>query len=61
GIDFRTKPDNLAFAKEQDAMAVYLAYFFSKNLSVTIAGVDLGDIALQGRQRGFYLSLQAGF
>lgn len=61
GVDFRSKPDNLAFAKEQDAMAVYLAYFFNKNLSVTLAGVDLGEIALQGRQRGFYLSLQAGF
>jgi len=61
GIDYRTKPDNLAFAEEQDAKAVYFAYFFNKNLSLTVAAVDLGTIALQGKQRGFYTSLQAGF
>ncbi len=61
GIDYRTKPDNLAFAEEQDAKAAYVAYFFNKNLSLTLAGVDLGTIALQGKQRGFYASLQAGF
>ncbi|MBI1181483.1 MAG: DUF3034 family protein [Alphaproteobacteria bacterium] len=61
GIDYRTKPDNLAFAHEGDAAAVYLAWFAGKNLSVTLAGVDLGPIALQGRQRGVYLSVQAGF
>ena len=61
GIDYRTKPDNLAFAEEQDAKAAYLAYFVNKNLSLTIAAVDLGSIALQGRQRGLYTSLQAGF
>ena len=61
GIDYRTKPDNLAFAEEQDAKAAYVAYFFNKNLSLTLAGVDLGTIALQGKQQGFYASLQAGF
>lgn len=61
GIDYRTKPDNLAFAEEQDAKAAYLAYFVNKNLSLTIAAVDLGSIALQGRQQGVYTSLQAGF
>jgi len=61
GADYRTKPDNLAFAEETDAAAVYAAYFFNKNLSLTVAAVDLGHIALQGRQRGLYLSLQAGF
>ncbi|PHZ86280.1 DUF3034 family protein [Paremcibacter congregatus] len=61
GVDYRTKPDNLAFAREQNAAAAYLAYFFNKNISLTLAALDLGDIALQGRQRGAYLSLQAGF
>lgn len=61
GVDYRTKPNNLAFAKEGDAKAVYLAWFPSKHLSVTLAGVDLGPIALQGRQHGVYLSVQTGF
>lgn len=61
GADYRSKPDNLAFADEGDAAALYLAYFPNKNFSVTFAAVDLGDIALQGKQRGFYVSLQAGF
>jgi hypothetical protein len=61
GLDYRTKPDNLAFAEEGDAAALYAAYFFNKHMSLTVAAVDLGPIALQGRQQGFYLSLQAGF
>lgn len=61
GADYRSKPDNLAFAEESDAAAIYLAYFPSKNVSVTIAAVDLGKIALQGKQQGFYVSLQMGF
>lgn len=61
GFDYRTKPNNLAFAKEGDAKAVYVAWFPSKHLSLTLAGVDLGPIALQGRQQGIYLSAQTGF
>ena len=61
GAEYRTKPDNLKFAREDDAFDLFLAYFFNKNLSVTVAYVDLGDIALQGRQHGAYMSLQAGF
>jgi len=61
GAEYRTKPDNLGFAKEEDAYDAFVAYFFNKNLSLTLAYVDLGDIALQGRQNGAYVSLQAGF
>jgi len=61
GIEYRTKPDNLGFAKEDNAYDAFVAYFLNKNLSVTLAYVDLGDIALQGRQNGVYASLQAGF
>ena len=59
--DYRTKNDNLAFAKENDAWAAYAAYFFNKNASLAVGYVDLGDIALQGGQKGLYLSLQIGF
>jgi hypothetical protein len=61
GGEYRTKPDNLAFAKEDDAFDLYAAYAVNKHLSVTAAYVDLGDIATFRNQRGLYLSLQAGF
>ncbi len=61
GAEYRTKPSNLAFAKEDDWMDLFAAYAVNKNLSVTAAYVDLGDIATFKKQRGLYLSLQAGF
>ena len=61
GAEYRSKPENLGFAKEDDWADVFVAYAFNKNLSVTAAYVDLGDIATFKDQRGFYISLQAGF
>ena len=61
GAEFRTKPDNLSFAKEGYAFDVFLAYFFNKNVSATLAFVALGDIATQRNQNGVYASLQVGF
>jgi len=61
GAEYRTKPSNLAFAKEDDWMDLFAAYAVNKHLSVTAAYVDLGDIATFKKQRGLYLSLQAGF
>jgi hypothetical protein len=61
GAEYRTKPDNLGFAKESDWADVFVAYAFNKSLSVTAAYADLGDIATFKNQRGLYLSLQAGF
>jgi len=61
GAEYRTKPDNLGFAKEDDWFDVFAAYAVNKNLSVTVAYADLGDIATFKDQRGLYVSLQAGF
>lgn len=61
GADIRTKPDNLAFAEEDDAFAAYVVWLPSKHVTITAAYTDLGDIALQGGQQGFYLSAQIGF
>lgn len=61
GAEYRTKPNNLGFAKEDDWMDVFAAYAVNKNLSVTVAYADLGDIATFKDQRGLYVSLQAGF
>ena len=61
GAEYRSKPDNLNGLKEDDWMDVFAAFAISKQLSVTAAYVDLGEIATFRNQRGFYLSLQAGF
>jgi hypothetical protein len=61
GAEYRTKPDNLGFAKEDAAFDVFGAYAVNKHVSVTLAYVDLGDIATFKNQRGVYVSLQAGF
>jgi hypothetical protein len=61
GADYRTKPNNISAANEQNALDFFLAYFFNKNVSATLAYLDLGDIATEKDQRGTYLSLQIGF
>lgn len=61
GAEFRSKPDNLSFSREDDAADAFLAYFFNKHLSATLAFVALGDIATKRDQNGVYLSLQTGF
>lgn len=60
GADYRTKPDNLD-GGEDDAAAAYIAWFPNKSLSLSVAAVDMGEIANQGRQRGVMASAQAGF
>lgn len=61
GAEYRSKPDNLGFAKEEDAFDVFAAFAVNKHVSVTAAYVDLGSIATFEEQRGLYLSLQVGF
>lgn len=61
GGEYRTKPNNLAFAKEDDAYDAFAAYAVTPNLTGTLAWVDLGDIATREGQRGIYLSLQVGY
>ena len=65
GAEYRRKPDNLAFAgaafREDDWKDVFIAWAPNKNVSVTAAYVDLGNIVGHERQSGAYLSLQLGF
>ena len=61
GMEYRTKPSNLGFAREDNAYDAFAAVALTKAVSVTAAYVDLGDIATFPRQRGVYVSLQAGF
>ena len=60
GAEFRTKPDNLAVAHEGAAYDAFIAYAPCKNVSLTLAYVDLGNIVTR-KQTGTYLSLQVGF
>jgi len=59
GAEFRSKPDNLSIAKEDNTWDVFAAYFLNKNLSLTAAYVDLGNVVVRD-QHSFYISLQAG-
>ena len=61
GGEYRSKPNNLGFARESDWWDLFAAYAVNKHLSATIAYVDLGSIATFHNQHGAYVSLQAGF
>ena len=61
GVEYRTKPDNLAFAREDDGYDLFAAWQVQRHLALTAAYVDLGSIATIERQRGAFVSLQAGF
>jgi hypothetical protein len=61
GAEYRSKPDNLSIATEDDAFDVFLAWAPFKHMSLTLAYVDLGNIVIADDQRGWYASLQVGF
>ena len=61
GAEYRTKPDNLGIAGEDDAYDVFVAWAPYKNVSLTVAYVDLGNIVIRDDQRGVYASVQVGF
>jgi hypothetical protein len=61
GVEYRQKPDNLGFAREDDWKDAFVAWFPNKHVAVVAAYADLGSIATLDKQRGAYLSLQASF
>jgi hypothetical protein len=61
GGEYRMKPDNLSFAREDDAWDVFAVWFPSKRVSLTAAFADLGSIAGKAGQRGAYASIQVAF
>ncbi len=63
GAEYRMKPRNLGVDKEKDYYDAFVAYFPTKNVSITAAYATLGDITIFNpkNQRGWYLSLQTGF
>lgn len=61
GADYRTKPNNLETVSEDDAKALFLSWFPSKNFAISGALVDMGTIAEQETQRGVMGAVQVGF
>jgi hypothetical protein len=61
GAEYRQKPDNLSAFRENSADDLLLAVFPCKYLSLTVAYVNLGNIANRPDQHGLYVSLQASW
>ncbi|WP_373284899.1 DUF3034 family protein [Shewanella inventionis] len=58
GYEYRQKPNELSFAKEDDWQDIFVAWFINKHWSVVGAYVDLGSIAGFEQQQGWYLSIE---
>lgn len=58
GLEYRQKPDNLAF-KEHDWKDAFISYIPNKNMNITLAWAELGTIAGAKDQNGWYVSLNA--
>jgi hypothetical protein len=61
GTEYRAKPNNLSGFKEDDAKDLFVTWFPVRNLSITAAYVDLGNIADKDNQRAWYLSGQISY
>ena len=59
GLEYRQKPDNLSLAKEDDWKDAFITYIPNKNMSLTLAWAELGTIAGEADQNGWYFSLNA--
>ena len=60
GAEFRAKPDKLGF-EENNWSDLFIAWAPTKNVSVTLAYADLGNIVIKDKQRATYISVQVGF
>jgi hypothetical protein len=60
GAEYRSKPDNLSIAHEDDWYDLFVAWAPMKHVSVTLAYADLGNIVIEDHQRGVYASVQVG-
>lgn len=61
GLEYRKKPDDLSFAREDDWADAFIAYFPSKSVAFIAAYASLGSVATLQHQRGLYFSMQATF
>ena len=61
GVEYRYKPNNIKVFEEDDAKDVFITWFPHKNISVTGAYVDLGNIANKDNQSAWYFSGQVSY
>ncbi len=61
GIEFKQKPNQLAFANEQHWRDIFAAWFINKRLSVVAGYADLGNIAGLAQQQGYYISVEGAW
>jgi len=61
GGEFRSKPDNLGIAKESAWWDLFVAWAPTKNVALTLAYANLGNIVIKDKQQGVYVSAQVGF
>lgn len=61
GGEYRSKPDNLGIAREDDWFDLFGVYAINKHLTAAVAYTDLGSIATVDKQRGVLFSLQAAY
>lgn len=61
GGEYRTKPDNLGFAREDDGYDLFAAWAIGHRAAFTAAYTALGSIATFRRQHGLFISFQGSF
>jgi hypothetical protein len=61
GGEYRSKPNNLGIAREDDWLDAFATYAVNRHLTATVAYTDLGSVATVKGQRGVLLQLQAAF
>lgn len=61
GAEYRDKPNNLSVYKEDSAHDIFMTWFPHRNVSLTGAYIDLGNIANKDNQTGWYLSGQLNY
>lgn len=61
GAEYRAKPNNLSVYKEENAYDYFVAWFPLRNLSFTVAYVDLNNVANKDNQSAWYLSGQISY
>ncbi len=61
GAEYRSKPSNLAIAREDDWADAFVAWGVNRHVTATVAYTDLGSIATFDKQRGVLFQLQGAF
>jgi hypothetical protein len=61
GIEFKQKPNQLAFAREDHWKDVFVGWFINRHVSIVAGYVDLGSIAQLDDQTGYYLAIQGAY